>query len=602
MKARQKLVKIGIVSLILLTVAVGNLRAAGDALLNTLPGDCTFCVRINDLSGSMAKIDQYLVGVAPIGTAMMVNMQLAGIVGDPMLNGIDMNGTFVAVGLPDFTVGVLVPVTSYADFVKKNANCTPIEDGVTLLSSPNSMMGAFALAGTANDKYAIVVPEAQKASLAALKAALSNKTSTLAKRLSATQSAESASAPVWAYVNLAALYNQFSPMVIGALGNAEANMPSEMGPEVKEIFAIYMEAFKELAGSADSATLAITPDPASLSIDLSLRAKDGSELAQMLVADPKAPKGFAFTGYMDNSNAVNGIMKVNKKSLGLMYDKMFDIIAKSKPSTDMSALIGKMKTFTSKWLPVMGDEAAFSFSYASGKPPFKFHEVVGIQDAAAAKKLMGEGMDMAGDFYAAMGIPMTFQYKPDVATYKNVDINQMVLTFQKSDDPNDQMQKMIEQMYGGNLTYNIATSANALFVNMGDEGENGLKKLIDQQPAAAPTGEVKAAFDALQKTPYTDFICSVNVIKLMAGLGGMMQTMGNIPDGPSMPKDLFSGLDQMPSQSSLAIGGKCADGQTGIRIMLPKQHLMEIMGAVKQIQQKVMSQQQQMNNGDNGQQ
>ncbi len=66
-------------------------------------------------------MDQYLAGVAPISTTMMVNQQLADVVGDSMLTGIEMNGTFTVVGLSDMTVGLLVPVTNYGEFVKTNA-------------------------------------------------------------------------------------------------------------------------------------------------------------------------------------------------------------------------------------------------------------------------------------------------------------------------------------------------------------------------------------------------------------------------------------------------------------------------------------------------
>jgi hypothetical protein len=143
MKFTSKHFKNLILSLVMIICTVGNTHAADDALMKMLPDDCSFCVRINDLSGSLTKMDQYLTGAAPIGTAMLVNMQLAGIVGDPMLTGIEMSGTFSVIGLSDMTVGLLVPVTNYAEFVKNNPNCTQTE-GIALLASPNSPMGAFA--------------------------------------------------------------------------------------------------------------------------------------------------------------------------------------------------------------------------------------------------------------------------------------------------------------------------------------------------------------------------------------------------------------------------------------------------------------------------
>jgi hypothetical protein len=88
----------------------------------------------------------------------------------------------------------------------------------------------------------------------------------------------------------------------------------------------------------------------------------------------------------------------------------------------------------------------------------------------------------------------------------------------------------------------------------------------------------------------------------MTGLGGLMQNMGPMMQvgcgedaTPSPMPDIFGGLN-ISSQSSLAIGGYTADGQSSMRVVLPKQHLMEIFGAVMQIQQKMMPQQSQESN------
>ena len=153
---------------------------------------------------------------------------------------------------------------------------------------------------------------------------------------------------------------------------------------------------------------------------------------------------------------------------------------------------------------------------------------------------------------------------------------------------------MMTQMYGDSLTYTIAHTDDTSYVTMGTDSEADVKMLIDQTASAPATGETKAAFDLLQNTPYNDFVCSVNAIKLMTGLGDMMQSMGPMIQAgcegePSPMPDIFGGLN-LPSQSSLAIGGYSADGQCSMRLILPKQHLMEIMSAGMQIQQKMMPQ------------
>jgi len=513
-----------------------------------------------------------------------------------------MNGTFSVIGLSDMTVGLLVPVTNYAEFVKNNPNCNQTEfEEITILSSPNSSMGAFAMTEIAGGKYALVVPESEKASLVDLKAALTKVSSPLSGKLTEAQAKEAATAPVWAYVNLASLYDQFSPMILAQMEKAEQEMPAEMTGSMGDIISFYMklyaETLKQIAGEADSATITLTPEMENLTIDTSLRAKEGSELAQMLVADPKADSMFKFTGYLDNDNAVNGLMKLDPSSMAKMYDKMFDILEKSNDSPELAEQVTKMKGLTHKMLPAMGDEIAFSFSYAAGKPPFKLREVIAVKDMDTMASLMNDYLDITDDFYAAIGMPMDFEYKTGVATYKNATIDKMVLTFPPSDDPNDPMQAAIEQIYGGDLVYTIAQSADTYYVAMGEDNEADIKALIDQDASASPTGETKAAIDLLLKTPYNDFVCSVNIIKLMTGLGGLMQNMGPMMQvgcgedaTPSPMPDIFGGLN-IPSRSSLAIGGYTADGQSNMRVVLPKQHLMEIFGAGMQIQQKMMPQQ-----------
>ena len=245
-------------------------------------------------------------------------------------------------------------------------------------------------------------------------------------------------------------------------------------------------------------------------------------------------------------------------------------------------------------LPAVGDEIALSFSYAAGRPPFRIREVVAVRDMKTMMAIMNDSMDMVGDFYAAMGISMNLEYKTNISTYKNTTIDKIVITFPSSGDPGNPMGEMMKKMYGGELVYLLAHSAERFYVAMSADSEADIRALIDQNASVAATGETKAAIDLLQKTPYNDFMCSINVIKLMTGLGEMIKTIGQMStedNGKPQPMpDIFGGLN-VPTQSSLAIGGQIADGQIGTRTILPKQHLMEIFALTMQIQQKMMRRQ-----------
>jgi thiol-disulfide isomerase/thioredoxin len=599
--------KIIIFSFVIALYAASNAGAADigndDALLKMLPGDCMFCVRVNNFNGSLGKLDAYMAGASPIpvSLAMLANLQLGAMIGDPMLTGIDQGGDFALFAIAPQAddagpvVGLLVPVTDYKTFVETNSNCKEGEGGMAALLAPNSPVGGFALAEAGNGKYAIVVSESEKATLPALKEAIAKSQKPLGQKISTAQAKEAVSAPVWAYVNLADFYEKYNQDALSMLGMAQQEITKTGGSAkmMEFYFKMLPELFKEFAGEADSATIALTPQPTIMTLDVGLRAKDGSELAKMLVTDTK-PTGYTLTNYLDNSNAVNALMRMNRSSMQGFYDKLFGIMETAIDDPTAKEQTAKMKGLTQKMFDAMGDEVSVSYSYMAGTPPFKLQEVVEVKDSAAMKALMTESMDYANSLYKTMGIPAELKYEPAVSTYKGATIDTISISILASDDPNDTIQKEIETMYGSDgLKYYLAQTQDKFYLAMGPNSEETLKTLIDKPAsAAAPSGDIKIAMDALKDTPYNDFVCSVNVIKLMMGMGEMMESMGDQANmGPVA--GMFSGLKDAQTQSCLVTGGKIADGQAALRLAIPKQHLIEIVGIAMQIQQQAMAMQQQ---------
>jgi thiol-disulfide isomerase/thioredoxin len=386
-------------------------------------------------------------------------------------------------------------------------------------------------------------------------------------------------------MNLAGLYEKYNKDALGMLEMTQMGMGQTGGPAEMMAFQfkLFAEMFKQFGGQADSLTLTLTPEPTILSVDIAMRAKDGSELAKMMVAD-KNSEGYKLTGYLDNNNAVNGLMKMNRPFMQAFYDKMFDVMEAATENPTSKEQTAKMKALTQKAFAAMGDEMSFSFSYAGMKPPFKLQEVVEVKDPAAMKALMGEGLDYANGLYKAMGLPVELKYEPGTTPYKNTTIDTVSISVTASDDPNDRMQEELEKMYGDSFKYYLAQSPDKFYVTMGHNSEDILKALIDQPAsAAAPSGDIKIALDALANTPYTDSVCSINVLKLMKGFGEMMQTLGTQTNTKPIAA-MFSGLKDVQTQSCLVMGGNISDGQAAMRLAVPKQHLVEIIGAVMQMQ------------------
>jgi thiol-disulfide isomerase/thioredoxin len=267
-------------------------------------------------------------------------------------------------------------------------------------------------------------------------------------------------------------------------------------------------------------------------------------------------------------------------------------MAASAEGTDLKEQTEKMKNLTYQALDAMGEEVSFSYTYTSGQPPFKLQEVVAVKDADAMKAMMNEAMVCANDLYEAMGIPASLTYEQGVSTYKDTPIDVVKISVTDTDDPNNQMQQEMEKMYGGNFLYYLAQTPKKFYITMGPDSENMLKMLIDQ-PDSAPTPEdMKTAMDTLNGTPYNDFVCSVNVIKLAQGIGDMLQTIANqAPAEAAIFSNLSKNLN-VESQSTLVVGGHATDGQMAVRWVLPKQHLIEIVAMGIQIQQQMAASQQ----------
>lgn len=599
----QKMIRLFAVALTVLLVgsAAQSAQEASDPLLNTLPADCIGVLRVNNLNDALTKIDTYLAGASPVPLTMMVNMQLAAITGDPALTGIDKAGSFVLIAMPageeEVAAGLLVPVTSFDEFIGANQFITKSEDGTALLKAPQSPVGGSVLSPVLGGKYALAMPEEEKELLAVLKSAIENKTSQrLSARLNAVQAKEAVSAPVWGFVNLSLAYDKYGQDLLAGI---EETMQAASQEATAGMMAfagkMYSEMFKEFAGDADSLTFSVQPEAALLTIDTTLRSKDGSELAKMLQADPAAAKDYKLAGFADNAYAVNGAIKINQplfKQYNEMMIRIMDTAAQGETSSEQSA---KTKELMNQMMQMLGSEVVFSFSYAAGTPPMRLREVFELKEGSSMKSLMEPGLEVANAMYKSMGFPFAMTYKPGSETYKGVAIDALKLTFSgEQENADEQLTKEFEKIYGPEgIEYYMAQKGRLVFVTMGSKGLDEIKGLIDQQASPPAGGDIKQALDLLAPTGHTDAAVSINVIRLMKGLGEMLQsiTAGQTTQSPFT--NIFSGLN-LQSQSSLVIGSKVADGQLGLRTALPKQHLIEIVTAAMQIQQQMMQQQQQM--------
>lgn len=590
---------ITLVLAIVLTAFTAPIHAAPvqDPLLEMLPADAVFCVRINQFNTSLGKMDQYLRGASPlpVSLAMLAGMQMGCIVGDPMLTGIDQEGTFAAVGIAmddkSIDMSVIVPMIDYEEFIKTNPACKPSEQAnVTLLSAPNSPVGVLLMMPLLGGKYALVNSENNADALVSMHKKLTAKAAALSASLDAAQAAQAAAAPAWAYINIARLYALYGQDMLDGISAKAQQIPQEEAMSAAMNFSRQMlEAMmKTFAGQADALTLALTPDAANLSLEMTLKAQKGTDLAAALIANPNAAAGFTLAGLADDRDAVNAVFKMNKPSMEKFNAMMLEVMTAAMGDTFSDADKQQLADISQKSLNAMGKQGFVGFRYDVGTPPFAMREVIEVAEPDFIKTTAPEGLAVVNRLYKAMNMPFTLTYQPDVESYMNVPIGVVKVQMQ---DTNDEALKTAMQMYGPDgLSYYTAQKDNLMFITIAPDSKQALKALIDaptDKPAASDLQKAMAILgDSATKT---DLVAGINYLKLVKGFMGIAGQMGD-PQASPMMAAMAEAMD-VPTQSCMAVGIVVADGKATTRFVLPKQHLSEIMTAVMKVQQVIIQQQ-----------
>lgn len=594
----KTLTHITLACIILLTDAV-QAAPTQDPLLQMLPTDTVFCLRINQFNTSLGKMDQYLMGASPlpVSLAMLAGMQMAGIVGDPMLNGIDREGTFAAVGMAmndkSIDMSILVPMSDYDAFIKNNPNCKPFQaDGVTLLAAPSSPVGALLMMPLPGGKYALVNSEDNADALVSLHKKLTANTAGLSASLDAAQSAQAAAAPVWAYINIARLYELYGQEMMDGINTMTQQLSENQAITGEMQFSrqLLEGMMKTFAGQADAMTLALTPDTVNLSLEMTLNAQKGTDLAAALIANPNTAASFTLAGLADDRDAVTAVYKMNKPSLEKLNTMMLAMFTAAMGDTFSDNDKQQMTELSQRSVNAMGKQGFVGFRYAAAQPPFAIRQAIEITEPDFIKTTAPEGLAVANRLYEAMKMPFTLTYQPDVESYMNVSIGQVKVEMQDTDD---EAMKAAMQMYGPDgLLYYIAQKEKLMFVSFGTDSKETLKSLIDAPADKTVSGDLQKAMtilgDSAQKA---DLVAGVNYLKLAKGFMGVAGQMG-APEASPMMAAMAEAMNA-PTQSCMAVSAAVADGKIASRLVLPKQHLSEIMTAVMKIQQVIIQQQMQ---------
>jgi len=140
-------------------------KAKGEQLFKMVPAESLFCVRVNNLDYTTGMIDRLLADIMPVplGMSVLVRAQLAGLLGNPEPAGLDTTGSFAVFGIaeateqggkntkPDVSVGALVPISDYSQFISGNPNCSqPDANGVIKITGQKMPVMPALKAGNSN--------------------------------------------------------------------------------------------------------------------------------------------------------------------------------------------------------------------------------------------------------------------------------------------------------------------------------------------------------------------------------------------------------------------------------------------------------------------
>ena len=583
--------------------AESSTKPAGDKLLEMIPAESLFCVRVNNFDYTLSQIDQFLTGVSPMPMwlSMMVRGQFAKVLGSPELKAVNMNGSFAifgvfAAGKPpgpkpsDIFIGVLVPITDYKQFIEGNPNLSqPDPNGISKIISDGmptmlvTQIGSYALISS-GDNYDRLVAMAKSISDA--------KSAGLTNALDAAEAERAVGEPIWAYGNVQLVSKTFGPLLFSKIEEMKKVMEdmkaSGQGPmgDPAEIMNIYVGILELLMKETKSLSITSNLKPSVINITNTVSAVPGTEMADMFTADDSAKQENKLLCYLEDGAVMNVSGKVTGKFNAKAMDFFATIISKNMSAEDTA----KIKSFAFDSATVFSGNDAMSFSVdPKNKPPFAMKYVIEIKDKDRFDKVVEEGVKLfntggIADFYESIGMKTSFMLERGVENYKGVSIDSAKLIM-KSTEPNSPQGQIINAMYGEGFDCRWSIVDGLLVCVTGGDVDSAIRKLIDEVKAGGPkqlAGEMKAALAIIPEASKADFVGTYNFLRWFKIIGAMMPAPAPIPQ-----------MD-IPTKSNIVFAGKIGQGKMTFEIALPKEHLMEMMGMFQRMQQQQMQQQKQI--------
>jgi len=578
-----------IITIAVLIISVFAPPIQADEPLKSAPADTLFYVQINNLDYTLSQTDQFLAGVSPIplGLQMIVRMQLAQMLGNPALPGLNTAGGFAVFAtveggeLNENSITILAPVSNYSEFISSNTNLSePDPNGISEIKNIGgfvTQIGSFA---------AIKPPGAYDRLIAEKKSLSSGSFESLADVLDTTQKSEAANTPLWVYCNMELVNKTFGQQIAQAFEEMQKQMeqmPAGMQSPMQnpaEIMKIYYEGIKAFLDQSKSVTLSLTPKPDVLKISETVTALPQTALAELFTKESTAKTDNKLLYYLKDGSMFNMTGNICSKYNTLGMDFFMKIFGKNITEEQKE----RINNYLTNYANVFSGSFAGSFTITpKNQPIFAAEAIYEVKDKTKFDEVMKEGMTFLEDsgmteFYKNMGLDISSVYAPDVDSYKGFSINSAKFTMKVTDVDSpeaQQMAQMIEKMYGEGFETRWALVNNLCVYAMGANADTQIKKLIDEvtNPGSKEIcSEIKAATALLPGSENADLFMTFNLLRIFKAIPDMMEMM-QMP--MSMPEMDFETI------SNFVIAANTGENKLTVDVAIPKQHLMEIMQAVQ---------------------
>ena len=588
-------------------------KKVGDELLQLLPTESLFCLRVNNFDSAVGMMDQYLTGVSPIpvGLSMLARMQLVGLLGDPALNNINTQGNFALFGVGlqgqagqskqtgNMFIAALLPVTDYTKLVSENVNYNePDANGVSVIKVGGTVNPNKTRLAVRVGNYILISVSGNYDDLVSM-----GKLVTGAAGLGASLGADEANAamtePLWGYGNIQQVSEVFGPVLVEGLEQMKKQIEkmneSGQGGPPAAIMNMYFGMLDVVLNEVEFFSVRIRPQANVCSMTVNMAAVPETLMAKMLATDISDAPENKLLGYLQDGAIFNVAIKKNTAFWEEYSLSQFDMISFLSEEGISQETIEKLEKVTSELIASAGQSGAISFTFNNQQDqmPFALQYVFEVKDAQRWNKAIDDAMDLWNIGFKSltqMGIEGKYEIERAVDTYKDVSIDAAKFSM-KATDPNTDYGKMLDKIYKGGIDYRMAMVDDLYLFVFDSNSDSAIHKLIDEAKDGGPkeiAPEFAAALPLLTQADKSDFVGTVNAVRYLNMAGAMAQAMGTelSPTGVVMPS--INAL----SNSNMAFAGKVGGGTMVFEIALPKEHLLEIKAAAEMMGQKMAEAQQ----------